>query len=138
MNRLTYWIKAKTVYNIQSPFLYELYTEVIRPRLSRKELHHTAFGRYDAFKSLVFKIQDHYGAIDVRKEETEGLSADAYMQMGDGSIVAIIDRPHRNMESERRWHELYSSDRVTLSVDIFDAGIAFTSGKLSKQHFLLR
>lgn len=137
MNRLAFLLHAKNQYNIQSPFLYDLYTHVIDARLDRKRLAILGIDRSDRYGQLRYKLSNHYRARLVPKPESlQG--ADEVMQLPDGSLAALVRRPHRNSECERKWQVLFKDRAVTLSVDLYDMGILFTSKKLSKQHFLLR
>ena len=137
MNRLVFLLCAKNQYNIQSPFLFELYTEVIAARLDDKRCAALGIGKNDRYGQLRYKLADHYGAHPVSvPRELRG--ADDVLRMADGSLAALVQKPHHSRECERRWKEIVKDPAVTLSVDLYDVGLLFTSKKLSKQHFLLR
>ncbi len=137
MNRLKYFVCAKTQYNIQSPFLYDLYCNVVVPRLDDVLLRQLGLDRHDRYGQLLYKLGDHYNAH--RCEPYHGFeSADDFLTLDDGSNVALIRSPHCSKEAEKVWNDLVKMDAVTLSIDLFDIGLLFTSKKLSKQHFLLR
>lgn len=137
MNRLVFLLCAKNQYNIQSPFLFELYTEVIAARLDDKRCAALGIGRRDRYGQLRYKLANHYQARPAT-EHAELPGADDVLLMADGSLAALVRRPHHSRECERRWKETVKDPAVTLSVDLYDVGLLFTSKKLSKQHFLLR
>ena len=135
MNRLEFLLLAKTQYNIQSPFLFRLYSDVISPRLSRQQLRSLSIKSSDRYSQLRFKLCDHLHLSPAPNTSIHG--AELFL-MSDGSSVGLIQSPHRSSSSESEWKSIVRSPDVTLTVDLFYAGLFFTSAKLSKQHFLLR
>ena len=129
MNRLQYILSAKTQYDIQSPFMYDLYENVLAARLDGATLARTGIGRSDRYGQLRYKLADHYRATHV---------GDDVFETADGSRITMVRRPHRSRDAEEAWERLFKEPDVTLSVDLFDAGLAFTSPKLSKQHIVFR
>jgi len=136
MNRLEYIVCAKTQYNIQSPFVYDLYENVLLPKLDRAALTRLGLSRRDKFGQLCYKIADHYGAT-AAGNSTALRGADTVLDTGEG-LIGLVRRPHRDKGSEQEWQKLFKEPDVTLSVDLFDAGLVFTSKHLSRQHFVLR
>ena len=62
MNRLAYIIKAKTQYNLHSPFVFDLYNEALLPRVDSKKLKtNTLSGHERRNAALIYKLADHYG-----------------------------------------------------------------------------
>lgn len=140
MKRLLHYIIAKNQYNIQSPFLYDLYCNVISARMSSSQIEEAGLARSDRFGQLCHKLADHYHALPYDKHYfgmTEHLELNI-MTMSDGSIICAAEGIHRSKKSEQEWQAIVKEPKVTLSVDLYDYGIVFTSRKLSKQHFLLR
>ncbi len=139
MNRLQYWLTAKTSYSIQSPFLFELYTEVIQTRLDDADRKKAGIAAGDRYAALLFKLANHYGATPCPNppEPTRALRR-TLLQQKEGSLIGVVEHPHRSKEAEQEWAALLADPAVTLSVDLYDAGLYFTSSKLSRQHFLLR
>lgn len=136
MNRLQFLLTAKTQYNIQSPFLFELYSEVIAPKLDRTTLHRLGINHRDRFWQLHHKLQDHYGiSPTILTSENQEIINSSH---SDRSAIIMFRNPHRNKLSEQQWKKIIKEPCVTLSVDLFYTGLAFTSTKLSKQHILLR
>ncbi len=137
MNRLKYILRAKNQYNIQSPFVYDLYENVIAPRLDSATLARIGAGRHDRFAQLCFKLADHYDARET-DDDKRLASADVRLLCPDGSLIAIVRRPHSSTASEQAWECLFKDPDATLSVDIYDVGLVFTSQRLARQHFLFR
>ena len=138
MNRLQYYILADTQYNIQSPFLFDLYTNVVKARLGHDILKREQISRHDVPAQMQYKLSDHYRATIVTSPPSLLKDTHSVLVMPDGSFIAIVIKPHRNKASEQSWNALFKEHEITLSVDFFDIGLLFTSVKLSKQHFILR
>ena len=119
MNRLQHFLRAKTQFNLHSPFVYGLYTEVLFSR---------CHGRGRGFKDVVWRIEHHYG---VAAERREG-SASIHTPEAD---FLVLDHPHRD---ESRWQSLIDEPRYQVTIDLFTVGIAVVNPHLSKQHFVLR
>lgn len=136
MNRLEYIVCAKTQYDIQSPFVYDLYEKVLSPKLDQTTLEQLGLSRRDRFGQLCYKLADHYGA---KETATSGVlsCADTVFADADG-LIGLVRCPHRNRKSELVWERLFKDHEVTLSVDLFDIGMVFTSKRLSKQHLVFR
>ena len=61
MNRLAYILKAKTQYNLHSPFVFDLYNEALLPRVDSKKLKiNTLSGQERRNAALIYKLADHY------------------------------------------------------------------------------
>ena len=52
--------------------------------------------------------------------------------------VFIIDDIHWSKGMNKAWHEIRNSDRVSLSIDLFEAGLIFLDPELPKQHYILK
>lgn len=135
MNRFGFILKAKTQYSIQSPFLFDLYSNVVAPRLDRRFASTHGIDSRDRYAQILFKISDHYRATDISLGEW---SLDDLLRTPDGNCIGLVRQPHSNKIREAEWSHLVADPRVTLSVDLFHTGLIFTSSKLSKQHWLLR
>jgi hypothetical protein len=51
--------------------------------------------------------------------------------------VLVLDDIHWSTEMENAWKKIKQHKRVTLAIDIFDAGLVFFRPLLSKQHYTL-
>ena len=127
MTRLHFLLRAQNEYCIQSPFLFKLHCAVLAPRIEGTTLRRLGLRRRDRCGQLRYKLADHFGT------SWEG----DRLPLPDGSLLTFFEAPHRTAASERLWNETVKDLNTTLSVDLFYAGLAFTSPKLGKQHFLL-
>ena len=84
---------------------------------------------------MLFKLMDHYGAVYVKEKK---MNVDYELVYNDGAHIGLMVKPHKSIDREKEWARLVKEQIVTLSVDLFDIGLVFTSPKLSKQHWLLR
>lgn len=137
MTRFQYILKAKDGYSIQSPFVYDLYYNVLTARLDKECMRMNHLSGRDIHSQLLYKILDHYNAREIEDTDT-WLSTDKTIVMPDGSMIGLLYAPHSDKEREKLWEEIWRNHEVTVSVDIYHTGIIFSSKKLSKQHFLLR
>lgn len=137
MNRLHYLLFAKTQYNIQSPFVYDLYENVLAPKLDKATLSRLGIGPRDRIGQLRYKLADHYGAM-MADAKTSLDGTDTVLTTSDGSLIGLVIRPHCSRSSEEQWDRLVKEREVTLSVDLYDTGLVFTSKRLSKQYILFR
>ena len=117
MNRITHFLRAKTQYNLHSPFVYRLYTEVLFSR---------APGHGRSYRDVIWRLERYYG-----KAFNSQLST---LNSPDG-LFLVVDRPHRH---EAEWQALIGNPDWQVTVDLYSCGLAVQSPRLSKQHFLLR
>ena len=120
MNRISHFLRAKTQYNLHSPFVYRLYTEV---------LFSHAPGRGRSFADVVWRIEEYYGLSHCQLS-----TANCQLPTPDG-LFLIVDHPNR---CEADWQALVDSTEWQVTIDLYRCGIAVQSPRLSKQHFLLR
>lgn len=135
MNRLKYLLTSKTQYNIQSPFLFDLYSEVLNAWICKEECDRLGIAYGDRYAQLRYKIGDYYLASPIVSDDWY---ADDLFSSPEVGIIGMVRTPHKDRNRENKWLSQVSSSKVTLSVDLFDIGIFFTCEKLSKQHILLR
>ena len=120
MNRISHFLRAKTQYNLHSPFVYRLYTEV---------LFSHCHGRGRSFEDVVWRLEQYYG---LPHSHPSPLSSQ--LSTPDG-VILVVDRPHRH---EAEWAALVADNAWQVTIDLFSCGLAIASPRLSKQHFLLR
>lgn len=135
MNRLQYILTAKTQYDIQSPFLFEFYSEVLNPKIGHDERARLCIRRGDRYAEVRYKIVDWYGASEA---DASGWDVDELFATEQKGMIGLVRKPHRDRESEARWNGLVGRNDVTLAVDLFDMGVVFSYDKLSKQSVLFR
>ncbi|MBR5028475.1 MAG: hypothetical protein IKX51_04550, partial [Bacteroidales bacterium] len=62
MNMLTYFLKGKTQYQLHSPFVFNMYNEVLLPKVNVSAIHTRNLSRNDRRNAaIIFKIADYYG-----------------------------------------------------------------------------
>ena len=121
MNRLQHFLRAKTQFNLHSPFVYGLYTEVLFSRAPGAPR-----GRYEG---ALWRLERRYGVVADRRSGGE-----ASFSCSDGDFL-LLDHPHRR---EARWQAVVDDPCWSVTLDFFDYGIAVRNPRLSRQHFILR
>lgn len=141
MTRLHYWLHAQTQYNLHSPFLFEMYREVLFAQLSPEERRRHGIPRHNRFRQLIFKCCDHY-----RLRETllsPSLSLLSSLPSHDNATppalsLLVVDHPHASPDDERRWQQLKNNPDHQVSLDLYDVALLIRNPRLSRQHLLLR
>lgn len=117
MNRLTYLLKAKTEYNLHSPFIYRLYTQVITTH------------KHD-FTQLVNALADWSSAYG---SELHPNSALISSPLGE---FMVVRSPHSNRQAEQQFQQL--QQQYPVSIDLYRMAVLIRSPKLHPQKFILR
>ena len=108
MNRIEHFLRAKTQYNLHSPLVYRLYTEVLFSRCP---------GRGRSFEDVVWRLEEYYGLPHSHPSPFTS---------------------HHPHGSEADWQAIIASAEWQVTLDLYTCGIAIASSRLTKQHFLLR
>ncbi len=114
MNRISHFLRAKTAYNLHSPFVYHLYTEALFSRCPGR-------GRSDA--DVVWRLEEYYGLPH---------SGSTTLHTPDGVFLVVADIGGHD------WDAVVASPDWQVTLDLYSCGVAVSSPRLSKQHFLLR
>lgn len=122
MNRISHFLRAKTQYNLHSPFVYRLYTEVLFSHCR---------GRGRSAADVVWRLEEYYGL----PHSADTLPTTHYQLHTIDGLFLVVDHPHRD---EGRWKELVDSPEWQVTLDLFTVGVAVANPRLSKQHFILR
>lgn len=109
---LRYVVKRKNEYHIHSPFVYALYTKVIRG------------GHPEALKALGI-------------ERIEPLKEDEPIQK-DETVMYELSGIHKDKQKEALWNTICGRPDVTLTIDLYDRGLAFYREGMEKQNYILR
>ena len=128
MNRISYLLKAKTQYNIHSPFVFEMYNNVLATKLDKKTKAQFPATLYPKSSDLIYKLAHYYHLKTIDIEQT--ILANDTMQ------IRVVAKPHRNKEAEKAWDQL--QHQWPVSIDLYDTGLLINNNKLHPQHFLLR
>lgn len=114
MNRISHFLRAKTQYNLHSPFVYRLYTEALFSHCP---------GRRRSAADVVWRLEEYYGLPH---------SGHVTFNTPDGDFLVVADT--RSSE----WDAIVASPDWQVTLDFYSCGVAVSSTRLSKQHFLLR
>ncbi|MBP9990742.1 MAG: hypothetical protein KBT45_04865 [Bacteroidales bacterium] len=130
MNRITYLLKAKTQYNIHSPFVFEMYNNVLAAKLNKKAKAQIPPTPYPKSSSLVYKLAHYYHL------QSKTLSPTQTLLLHDSMRMMVVAKPHHNKSSEKEWATL--QQQWPVSIDLFDSGLLIDNPQLHPQQFLLR
>ena len=120
MNRIEHFLRAKTQYNLHSPLVYRLSTEVHFSRCP---------GRGRSFEDVVWRLEEYYSL-----PHSHPSPFTSHLSTPDGDML-VVDHPHG---SEADWQAIIASAEWQVTLDLYTCGIAIASSRLTKQHFLLR
>lgn len=109
---MRYRLRRKGAFRIHSPFVYRLYTQVIRG------------GDEAALKSL---------GIDRTVTVTEEV-----LSGGDPSVMYVVEGIHDSKRKEAFWDTICGCSDVSLTIDLYRRGLFFYREGMEKQHFVLR
>lgn len=109
---LRYLLKRKNAFHIHSPFVYRLYTEVIRG------------GDEKALSSLGV----------VRTE----LVTERMPMEGDSKVMYVMEGIHSSKKKEACWNTICACRDVTLTIDLYHKGLFFYREGMEKQEFVLK
>lgn len=135
MNRFQYWLRARTRYNLHSPFLFDLYDKVLWARLDGRPAAVPQCCRRDRrYHEMVYKMTDFFSM-----HVTES-TADSTMLAGNGVVkkAIVVRRPHRSSTAERQWHTIADTSDCNIAIDLYDVGLLIQNPRLLPQRFLLR
>lgn len=130
MNRISYLLKAKTQYNIHSPFVFEMYNNVLATKLDARTQMQLSPTPYPEYSHLVYKLAHYYHLTPQTANATQTLLH------GDTMRMMVVAKPHKNADAEKQWASMKSQWPV--SIDLYDTGLLIENSKLHPQHFLLR
>ena len=109
---LKYLFHRKNEFHIHSPFVYELYTKVIRG------------GDEEALKSLGIERTEL-----VREGESPTIV---------DKVMYVMEDIHRDEKKEAWWNTICAHPDVTLTIDLYKKGLFFYREGMEKQDFVLR
>lgn len=122
MNRVSFWLTAKTQYNLHSTFLYGLYNEVLFARTKQK-----FSSRYE---ELTYKFRDSYDLKVLSSTEGE------ILMEGDEKFgrVLLLDRPHKSA----RFEKICQSERYNVCLDLYDVAVFLDRPRIARQSWRLK
>ena len=145
MTRLYYWLHAQTQYSIHSPFLFDMYREVLFARLTPEERRRHGIPRHDRYRELIYKCCNHYH-MEVASPQPGAhggtlllthLNINTLTHSNTLSIL-LLSRPHATPAAEQQWEKLKADPDYQVSIDLYDVALLIRNPHLHRQHFLLR
>ena len=109
---LRYMLKRKNAFHIHSPFVYQLYIQVIKR------------GDEAALKAL---------GIERTELVTGGMPLG-----GDGSVMYVVEDIHASKKNEAYWNTICGCPDVTLTIDLYRKGLFIFREGMEKQDFVLK
>ena len=110
---LRYLAKRKNEFGIHSPFVFKLYTEVIKR------------GRWDRLKALGI-------------EKVKEVEAGSFDEVLDPSVMYVVKGIHDHKDNEAYWDTICGRPDVTLTIDLYHKGLFFYREGMEKQGFVLK
>ena len=125
MNRISHFLRAKTQYNLHSPFVYRLYTEVLFSRCPGRGRH---------YADVVWRLEEYYGLphSQLSTLHSQLSTLNSQLSTPDGLFLVVADT------HSEEWDAIVASKDWQVTLDLYHCGVAVRSPRLSKQHFLLR
>ena len=112
LSYLRYVARRKNEYGIHSPFVYKLYTQVIKS--------------HQLEKLRELGIENEVTLVDEQVPEK------------DDKVMYVVEGIHENKKKEAFWDTICSHPDVTLTIDLYDKGFVFYREGMEKQNFVLR
>ena len=124
LSYLRYLWRRKNAFQIHSPFVYKLYTEVIRGKGSS--------GAQDVFRALA--------ELGIRSKVEVPLDQllDLYLSDRDQDTMFVGRGIHDDRKNEAIWDTICRHPDVILTMDLFREGWVFYRAGMEKQHYVLK
>ena len=142
MTRLEHLIRAKTQYALHSPFLFEMYREVLFAPLDNTTRKQQRLRRREPYEALVYKCCHYYGLQAVGPLPSASALRTVRLctppEVCDPLTIVVVSRPHCSHKAEQEWNALQLLTDYPVSLDLYHVALLVRSPRLYPQHLLLR
>lgn len=155
--KLKYWLKAKNLHGVHSPFVYHFNEKILNRPCSANNQARFPFWEQMKLNSKQSIILDRISTcyrintvhfLDQRFEISAEKDAGQLLLFTDLSQIPKINNsadivvfigPYASKETNVAWQNLIKDSKTPLSIDVFELGILFFREEfLVKQHFVLK
>lgn len=156
---LCYLLCSKSKYSIHSPFVYDFIVKVLNDKSSKKNQNFNFVKR--KYSKLIHRIINYYrlekvlNLIDFKENESLQTSDFIFFDIMNSNFLKLFTQEknlnvfhnesivfvyniHKSKEYNILWKKIISKKKITVSIDLFFAGIIFFRKEQVKQNFILR
>ena len=132
MNRFLFNLRARNAHGLHSPFVYELYTQIINPCLYQTgELSSLLVRELSNYQGKsVEKNKFNVQIFDINQFDTENLN----VNFEDVLLIENIRKP----VNLARWNQLIENKKIVFSIELYEMGLLFFNPIAPKQHFVFK
>jgi hypothetical protein len=132
MNRFLFNLRARNAHGLHSPFVYELYTQIINPCLHQSgELSAMLASELSNYKGKsVEKNKFNAQIFEITQFDTENLN----VNFEDVLLIENIRKPN----NLTRWNQLIENEKIVFSIELYEMGLLFFNPIAPKQHFVFK
>lgn len=132
MNRFLFNLRARNAHGLHSPFVYELYTQIINPCLHQNgELSALLTNELFNYQGKsVEKNKFNVQIFDITEFATESLN----VNFEDVLLIKNIRKPN----NLARWNQLIENEKIVFSIELYEMGLLFFNPIAPKQHFVFK
>ena len=132
MNRFLFNLRARNAHGLHSPFVYELYTQIINPCLYQTgELSALLTNELSNYQGKsVEKNKFNVQIFEITQFDTENLN----VNFEDVLLIENIRKPN----NLARWNQLIENEKIVFSIELYEMGLLFFNPIAPKQHFVFK
>lgn len=132
MNRFLFNLRARNAHGLHSPFVFELYTQIINPCLHQSgelsSLLNNELSNYQG--KSVEKNKFNVQIFEINQFDTENLN----VNFEDVLLIENIRKPN----NLARWNQLIENEKIVFSIELYEMGLLFFNPIAPKQHFVFK
>ena len=132
MNRFLFNLRARNAHGLHSPFVYELYTQIINPCLHQSgELSALLTNELSNYQGKsVEKNKFNVQIFDITQFDIENIN----VNFEDILLIKNIRKPN----NLARWNQLIENEKIIFSIELYEMGLLFFNPIAPKQHFIFK